>query len=221
MSQAAIGTINPSTESGSALATRLNNSGAAELSRHSGSSRPSYAVAGTLWLDTTTSTAWAMKLFDGTSDIIVGYLNSSTHLRAMPAFRAHKNGSAQTGIADNTPTKLTFGTEAFDIGGHYDTTNSRWTPPAGRYLITATIRNNGTSIADLDPIAVMIYKNGSLDCDGRFRANGTGAQGHAVTNVVEANGTDYFEIYYLADTGGSATQIDGTATQTWFSGCAV
>jgi hypothetical protein len=222
MSQAAIGTINPATESGSALSTRLNNFGAANNTTQSGSSRPSHAVAGTLWLDTTTSTAWALKVYDGTSDVIVAYLNSSTHLLAMPAFRAHKNATAQTGIADNTATKVTFGTEVFDVGSFYDTTNSRWTPPAGRYVLTATIRNNGTSIADGDPVAVMIYKNGSLDFDFRSKMNGTQPQGHSVMTVVEANGTDYFEVYYLVDTtSGSATQIDGTAAQTVFAGYAI
>lgn len=44
---------------------------------HSGSSRPSYAVAGTQWLDTTT-TPWAVKVFDGTQDISLGTINATT-----------------------------------------------------------------------------------------------------------------------------------------------
>jgi len=46
------------------------------LTQHSGTSRPSYAVAGTLWLDTTT-TPWVWKVFNGTSDIILGDLDTS------------------------------------------------------------------------------------------------------------------------------------------------
>lgn len=46
------------------------------LTQHSGTSRPSYAQAGTLWLDTVT-TPWVLKLFDGTNDIIIGSVSSS------------------------------------------------------------------------------------------------------------------------------------------------
>ena len=37
----------------------------------------------------------------------------------------------QTGIVSSVPTKITFGTELYDLGNFYDTANSRWTPPAG------------------------------------------------------------------------------------------
>jgi len=48
------------------------------LTGHSGTSRPSYAQAGTEWIDTT-SNPWIVKRFDGTDDIIVGYINTSTN----------------------------------------------------------------------------------------------------------------------------------------------
>lgn len=42
---------------------------------HSGSSRPSYAVAGLMWLDTTTS-PWVLKMFNGISDDMpIGYFD--------------------------------------------------------------------------------------------------------------------------------------------------
>lgn len=49
-----------------------------ELTTNSGIQRPSYAVAGTKWLDTS-STPWLWKMFDGTSDIILGSINPTTH----------------------------------------------------------------------------------------------------------------------------------------------
>jgi hypothetical protein len=48
---------------------------------HSGSSRPSYAVAGMMWLDTTT-TPWVVKMFDGSDDISLGTVNAATNLFA-------------------------------------------------------------------------------------------------------------------------------------------
>lgn len=46
---------------------------------NSGIQRPSYAVAGTKWLDTSV-TPWLWKMYDGTSDITLGTVDSSTHL---------------------------------------------------------------------------------------------------------------------------------------------
>ena len=47
-------------------------------SLHSGSSRPSYATAGMIWLDTST-TPWILKQFDGTDDIALMEVNISTN----------------------------------------------------------------------------------------------------------------------------------------------
>lgn len=45
-------------------------------SNHMGSSRPSYASAGIIWIDNNT-TPWALKVFDGTDDIIIGNIDIS------------------------------------------------------------------------------------------------------------------------------------------------
>lgn len=47
-------------------------------SLHSGTARPSYAVAGMMWLDTTT-TPWVLNAYDGTDDIALGTINASTN----------------------------------------------------------------------------------------------------------------------------------------------
>lgn len=52
---------------------------AAILSQHSGSSRPSYVVAGMQWLDTTTN-PWIVKIYDGASDATIGTVNTTTHV---------------------------------------------------------------------------------------------------------------------------------------------
>lgn len=53
------------------------------LSMHSGESRPSYVRAGTLWLDIA-STPWLVKLFDGTNDIALLYVDPAAHTVALP-----------------------------------------------------------------------------------------------------------------------------------------
>jgi len=48
------------------------------LTSNSGIQRPSYAQAGTLWLDNST-TPWTWYFYDGTSDIAIGTFNPTTH----------------------------------------------------------------------------------------------------------------------------------------------
>lgn len=49
------------------------------LTSNSGIQRPSYAVAGTKWLDTSAN-PWVWKMYDGTNDVSLGTVNPSTHL---------------------------------------------------------------------------------------------------------------------------------------------
>jgi hypothetical protein len=79
MSQYDFGTMDPTTTSGSQLATVMNNLRDALISCHKGPSRPTYAVAGTIWLNDATPTAQALNFYDGTQDITFGYFNSTTH----------------------------------------------------------------------------------------------------------------------------------------------
>ena len=59
-----------------AFRTDLNNVLSAINSSNSGSSRPSSAVAGTIWLDTSgAATAQLLKMYDGADDILLGTIN--------------------------------------------------------------------------------------------------------------------------------------------------
>jgi len=61
--------MNIANQSFPSFRTDLNNALSAINSMQSGTSRPSGAVAGTLWLDTTNATNPVIKFFDGTDDI--------------------------------------------------------------------------------------------------------------------------------------------------------
>lgn len=62
----------PLVDTGTDLANELNSVFPALMSTHSGTSRPSYAVKGTLWLDTTTATEHKLYIFDGKNDQLIG-----------------------------------------------------------------------------------------------------------------------------------------------------
>ena len=61
--------MNIANQSFPSFRTDLNNALSAINSMQSGTSRPSGAVSGTLWLDTTNATNPVIKFFDGTDDI--------------------------------------------------------------------------------------------------------------------------------------------------------
>lgn len=70
MSQYDYGVLNPAETTGTELADLLTQHKAALHSLHSGSARPAYAIAGTMWLDTT-SDPYQVKLFDGGADTVL------------------------------------------------------------------------------------------------------------------------------------------------------
>jgi len=64
----------------SAFRTALNNSLNALNTTHAGTSAPSSLAAGTIWIDTTTATAWQPKIYDGAAWInLPFYINTSTN----------------------------------------------------------------------------------------------------------------------------------------------
>ena len=59
--------------------TDLNNTLSAINTMHSGSSRPSGAAAGTMWLDTTSASSPTIKFYDGSDDISFATINYSAN----------------------------------------------------------------------------------------------------------------------------------------------
>lgn len=134
------------------------------------------------------------------------------------SFKAHKNGTDQTGIANSTWTKITFGTEVWDTGAAYDSaTNHRWTPPAGKVRIAAQINvSAGASASNVQRVA--IYKNGSLFAVGTPDFCSTGSVVRPRVDVTDtANGTDYYEVWAFLISGGTLT-VAGATTDSWFEG---
>jgi hypothetical protein len=71
--------MNIANQSFPATRTDINNALAAINSMQSGTSRPSGAVAGTMWLDTTSASSPTIKFFDGTDDISFATIDYSAN----------------------------------------------------------------------------------------------------------------------------------------------
>jgi len=77
-----------------------------------------------------------------------------------PAFQAYS--TTQTGVSDNTATKVDFSNELFDTDGCYDTSNKRFTPTtAGKYYIYSYVNFNAVGVDKFHSCHLYIYKNGS------------------------------------------------------------
>jgi hypothetical protein len=99
------GTIDPSTKSGSGLATDLNSWRDALHSTHKDSAAPSYKVAGTPWIDDSAS-PWATKIYDGTDWITTGYIDPTNNIwtpaKAVTGYRVVGCNCANNSTTPNT-----------------------------------------------------------------------------------------------------------------------
>ena len=112
-----------------------------------------------------------------------------------PAFKALMTSSQAISAATNTVIQIN--NEVFDIGGYFDTSTYRYTPPAGKYCFIANVGNGTVETY----ITGQIFKNGSVLAETLSDAsNGARLPVHVID---EANGTDYYDIRAYAPTGSS------------------
>lgn len=65
--------------------SNLNSTLNALNSNHIGASRPGSAVAGTIWIDNSATNTYAIKVFDGTDDLEIFSINTSTNVITLPS----------------------------------------------------------------------------------------------------------------------------------------
>lgn len=138
-----------------------------------------------------------------------------SNLAATPAFLAHKNGSDQSGVASGSGTAVTFGTEVFDIGGYF--ASSAWTPPAGKYRVTACLQFTNGNAVDNEALTAEIHVAAALVRRAISYRPGTGGGGVIVSTIVEVNGSQAITVATFKGGAGTGT-IEGDATDTWFCG---
>jgi hypothetical protein len=113
--------------------TDLNNALSALNTMHSGTSRPSGAAAGTLWLDTTNSgsNSLIVKFFDGSDDITFATINTSSNT---------------VDFSDSSTDTVTFKQEGTNFTG------SLLLGHATSGTLSTAIRNTGVGIVSLDAL---------------------------------------------------------------------
>lgn len=139
-------------------------------------------------------------------------------LNAKPAFYVHKNGSNQTGVSENNTTQVTFSTEVFDIGGHFD--SNAWTPPAGIVTLTANVRITANSDND-GTVATIIRKNGAAIAESlAVHTIDQDDFGVSVSVVDKSDGDDVYDVAVLLSSVGilGTATLSGVISRTNFSG---
>lgn len=124
-------------------------------------------------------------------------------------------GSNQ-GFTAGVEAKVNFTSEKFDVGSHYDTTNKRWTPPAGHVILSVSLRRANVAAQFT---SITIRKNGTTDIGWAYcQENANGQPG--LFNLFAgdlANGTDYYEVYATSWNVAWTAQ----ANVSWFTGIAL
>lgn len=137
---------------------------------------------------------------------------------SVASFSAHKNGTDQAAFAPGAYNKITFGTEIYDAGGWYDTTNSRWTPPAGKISIKATVYFTSTT-NDLTGYGYLgVYKNGAVFKQAGGACIPAGVSPTIAISDIEGNGSDYYEIYGFVQANTGNIVASGLSHVTYFMG---
>ena len=130
-----------------------------------------------------------------------------------PAFSATL--SSTQNASNNVTTEIVFNSKHFDTDSAYNTSNGRFTVPAGeggKYLFSVSLRfNNATSNRN----AVDIQINGSADGQNVAFEN-TGAQYMNLSGsvIMNLNAGDYVSVLYYQTSGGTIT----VRTDSQFSG---
>jgi hypothetical protein len=147
--------------------------------------------------------------------------SGQTTIPFQPSFRAGRNSNYNPGANTDIVFNDTGGTYHHNTGGHYNTSNGRFTcPVAGRYLISFQViwqsLGSGTDMAD----CAYIYVNGNLAMYSFRRAhyvvNTTGNGGYYVdfgTCILSLNASDFVTIRNQFN-----YTVHGNTYYSWFAG---
>jgi hypothetical protein len=136
-----------------------------------------------------------------------------------PSFLAYRNSTQA--VASVTNAIIVFNTEAYDSDSAYDTTNGRFTVPAGeggKYFFTASYVMAGMGDGTKNSIA--LWKNGSaytvpyFDYDSNSPTAST-ALYNRIIGILTLSAADYVQVNMYQNTGGS---INIAASQNHFGG---
>ena len=113
---------------------------------------------------------------------------------------AYAYPSASTSCTNVTYTQITLGNEAYDIGGDFDTANSKFVAPVdGYYQINAAV--NLSSVADGSRIICAVYKNGGEILNGQTTMGKATDNSSTIAGMFYLLAGDEIKLYCYQDSG--------------------
>jgi hypothetical protein len=144
----------------------------------------------------------------GTTNLTIGSTNSSTVTFESGAVTGHmypafmvKLSADQTGVSDDTFTKVQFNSEVFDTDSAYDnSSNYRFTVPsgkAGKYYFTSCVDVDSETNTNMDTATTQFMKNGSQEYapEFSFQANPIRRAPVHASIILDLSVGDYVEIF--------------------------
>ena len=138
-----------------------------------------------------------------------------------PAFSAHKNGTDQSNVSTGAHTTITWSTERFDVNSDF-ASNTFTAPVTGKYQFNLNLRLDNVDSAANYYVFKIITSNQEYRTifDPDFGQDQ--AYWFVLLSVIadmDASDTAYATMYQ--DGGTAQTDIDGSASYTYFTGCLV
>ena len=158
----------------------------------------------------------------GTTSHMVIDANGHITKPLQPAFRVDKGNTDQSNIAnDGSAVTVTFGTERFDQNSDFSS-NTFTAPVTGKYLLTVSMRINDVDTAPTYYIATIETSNNSYHniIDPNFSSDLSYRTFH-VTVVADMDASDTATVKMRQSGGTAQSDIDGSASYTYFTGCLV
>lgn len=149
-------------------------------SSHGGTSRPSYAVAGMIWINNN-ATPWVLNCFDGTDDISLGTINATTNaftpsiangtitLAMMADLAQDRFIGRASGAGTGVPTSLTAAQAKTILG--ISSFAETFLDDANAAAVRATIASAGTGVtntftgAQIGAVTALTSSSGSIAID--------------------------------------------------------
>lgn len=135
-------------------------------------------------------------------------------------FRAYRSAD-QTGITDDTATKIQFASETIDTIGQFDSaTNYRYQAPYCQRMRVSAQAQVTTNLTAGDRVDLYLYKNGSAISQTTGFCQGSNGITLGISDFVDLAKDDYIEVYVKAnEAGGSGTHtVTGSSALTYFCG---
>jgi hypothetical protein len=135
-----------------------------------------------------------------------------------PSFAAY---AASTGLSNSTYNKITAATEIYDIGGCYDTSNGKFTVPAGeggKYVVWTRSTVSNTAGIVVANMGQWIYLNGVANQKNYHGApaNSTSAMTQTFFGVFDLAAANEIEWYiWITFSSGTMTLDAGIAYNSW------